>query len=251
MPGTLKKIFSLYAILGFIIVSGIILFYYPALIFIAIQSVLHCLFGAFPSPKVGLYATLASVILSLLAGWLWGAKARLPGALFARLLPLLLPPLLWPTAYIVWTNGPFLLSDSLLNPYMLLLGVIIPCCCFYLVFLIRSERRCPSAAKKQGVACLLGVALVCVGLAVGTYRIATRDLVRAGDEAFVEHQHLMDIFLYWPFRENKLARPASPPSLRIASEYPRRTEPMPSFPCMGPSNKPCTPGWTEKALTKS
>ncbi|MDR1242961.1 MAG: substrate-binding domain-containing protein [Deltaproteobacteria bacterium] len=159
------------------------------------------------------------IILSILPGWLWASKAPLPETLFARMMPLILPLLLPPLAYVpdALSGEPFI-PGFFLSIILLLAGI--PYVCFCLVFLIRSELRRRSTAKARGAARLLGFILVCLGLAATLHAVATRDLVRRGTEASVEHG--VDTSHYRPFREgNRLARPASPASLRIEAEHPR------------------------------
>ena len=219
MRDRLKKIFTLYSVLGFLLAAALPLVADAVFVLTGLLTLLSVVFWRHPS-LVYAVNLLAVVVLPLVAGWLFAAKARLPRTLFARLLPLLLPPLLLslPSPFYALTGSP-LFRDSL-SRMLIITGIIY--CSFCLAFLIRSERRGRSAAKKRGMAWLLGVALVCAGSAIVAYQIATRDIVRSGDEAFVEHEHLLDIWHYWPFRGNELlAQPASPPSLHIASDYPR------------------------------
>jgi hypothetical protein len=84
--------------------------------------------------------------ISLRAGWVWTAKASLPGTLCARLMPLLLPPLLLVSAHIAYAlfsaDYSIFILDGGLGYILIALGV--SWCCLYLAFLIRSEQRCAS-----------------------------------------------------------------------------------------------------------
>ncbi|MCL1915740.1 MAG: hypothetical protein FWG17_03395 [Desulfovibrionaceae bacterium] len=59
--------------------------------------------------------SLASAALAIAAGWLWAARAPLPDTLFARWLPLVLPPLLPFPAYIprILDHGPVVYHEAL------------------------------------------------------------------------------------------------------------------------------------------
>jgi len=220
MRGLLKKIFTLYSIPGFLLAAALPLIagaaYFRAGLFILLSAV----FWRHPALAFAM-AFLAFVALPLVAGWLFAVKAPLPRTLFARLMPLVLPPLILPLAIILYAlaGSPIFLDSSDLS--LALFFVCIPCCCLYLAFLIRSERRAHSAAKLRGAACLLGIILASAVLAAKAQHFAIGDTVMPPDnEASVEHD--MDAW-----RENSflqytwLPHPASPPSLRITSEHPR------------------------------
>ena len=215
----LKKIFTRYAVLAFILALVV-----PPLCVICAWS-WHA-FVPIGLQHSGPIALSLMALVSILAGWFWAAKAPLPDSLFARMMPLLLPPLLLPLAYI---PGEPLVSSILLAGILFFVGF--PCGCFYLTFLIRSEWRRRSVAKMRGLAWLLGITLACFAPAVTIYLIATHELIQPGGEASVGEEasikrvfvgHGVDIGDYLPFSQNnRLARPASTPSLRIASKYPR------------------------------
>jgi phosphate transport system substrate-binding protein len=142
--------------------------------------------------------------------------------------PLILPLLLPPLAYIpgALSGEPFI-PGFFLSIILLLAGI--PYLCFCLVFLIRSELRRRSAAKARGAAGLLGFILVCLGLAAALHSVATRDLIRRGEEASVEHG--VETRFYRPFSEgNRLVKPASPVSLRIEAHHPRLDGAIAAFP---------------------
>jgi phosphate transport system substrate-binding protein len=206
-----KKIFTRYAVLSFLLAA-------------ALPTVYALLF------KVGIEALLLplGILIPSLIGWFWAAKARLPDTLFARLLPLLLPLLLLPPAYIprALIGEPFL-PDFFVLIILLMAGILYGC--FYLAFLIRSELRRRSSAKARGAACLLGSILASLGLAAVLHIAASRDMIEPSQEASVGHG--VDIWNYQPFREgNQLVRPASAPSLRIASNHPRLDGAIAAFP---------------------
>jgi phosphate transport system substrate-binding protein len=210
----LKRIFTPYAMLSFILA--------------AILPLLAITVIPFITPNLGWFSPLYLVlpalwaVITLLAGVRCAAKAPLPDTLFARLLPLLLPPLLLLLAYMPSgpVGGPIsfiplldkALTPFLREPILLALGST-TWCCFTVAFLIRSESRRPSAGKMRGAISLLGLLLMSAGATAAVHHVATRDIfVLRGVNGWD----------YRPFdKDNKLALPASSPSVRIASEHPR------------------------------
>jgi len=216
MRGILKRIFTFYSIRSFWLAAVLPFFsWFPYFLLIFIFEHHKIISG------IG-YMALAAI--PLLAGRLWAAKAPLPDTLFARLLPLLLPPMMMMTSLSLMVYIPLHMSDepfiSVSSLGIILLAVSVPLCCFYLAFLFCAERRRKSAAKMRGAACLMLCVISCAGLAAAAYYVANRDIVRSSGGAYVGHG--VNILLYRPFNpENRLTQPTSPPSLRIASGHPR------------------------------
>ncbi len=213
--GMLKKIFTRYAVLGFI-VSALT----PAIVY-AGSSLAG---GAGSTPALALGS-----LMAVLLGWIGAAASPLPASLFARLCPLLLPPLLLPLAY----AAKALLDEPILvglfwGIILILLGGIYSCFC--LSFLFFSERISRSAAKARGAATLLGVALVCFGAAAWGHTTGLRDILdRNRGEASVGHG--IDTWRYRPFsKDSELVKPAAAPSLRIDSGYPRLDGAVAAYP---------------------
>ena len=210
MCALLKKIFTLYALLAFFLAAALVAGC-QSMTFMELFTM-----GVFTHE---IWLACMSVVILVLTGWLWAAEAPLPDTLFARGMPLVLPPLVPLFAYI-----PLALAD---DPNHLHLGLLVIVAlgffaCFYLVFLIRSELRRRSTHKMRGAVCLLGVVLICAASAAAAHHAAMSRIVRAGDEASVGHG--VDIDRYLPFGDseyNRLTQPASPPSLRIARSHPR------------------------------
>ena len=224
MGDTRQRIFTLYAVSSFIVTAFLpLLVWFP---FFSLQNAAP----RFMDHNTELVAFAVIAVLSFLAGWFWAtaAPAPLPDSLFARLMPLFLPPLLLPLGYIPYAlvNDPVPLSFTL-GIILLILGG--PWCYFYTAFLIRSERLSRSTAKMRGTITLLGVILLCTGSAAATHYIVSRNIVRPGNEASVGHG--VDTWNYKPFSENNLlVKPASPPSLRIESGHPRLDGAIGSYP---------------------
>ena len=205
MRGTLKKVFTAYAIWGFLLAAIL-----PLLAVVVAFRIVDFY------DMVVMYVAVP-LLAGLLAGWFWAAKASLPDSLFARFMPLVLPPLL-PLLLRIPAGQPLNL-DFALGGILLLMGIC--WCCFYLAFLNRSERRRRSTAKRGGAIALLGVILACVGSAVTAHQVVmSKLLVQESDEATVWHGIIPKD--YRPFRkDNLLERPARLPSLSIASKHPQ------------------------------
>jgi phosphate transport system substrate-binding protein len=207
MRDRLKRIFTAYSALSFALVAGLTL------------TAALPLIGKFPFTNNFYYAGLMWVVVPLLAGWLWAGKSSLPDTLFARFMPLLLPPLLLLLAYI-----PFALAgDPIVSEYRLIFTLVAlgtPYCFFYLAFLVRSELRGRSTAKLRGAVNIFGVMLVGAYSAVAAHQAAIREIIPPGAEVFIERG--VNTRFYRPFsKDNWLEQSASTPSLRISSEHPK------------------------------
>ncbi len=211
---TMRKLLNAYSVPGFVVAALT-----PVVAAVVAER----------SHSAALMPLILGALIPTISGWVWGAKAPLPQTLFARLFPLFLPPLLLPVAYVFKT----LFDEPIVGglfwglAVMLAGGIYI---CFYLAFLLASERRSRSVAKMRGAAYLLCVILVCAGAAAIAHKAALRDILpRRYNEASVGHG--VDIWLYRPFSKgNKLVKPASPPSLRIKENWPRLDGAIAAFP---------------------
>lgn len=160
----------------------------------------------------------------LAAGWLWAARSRLPESFLARWLPLVLPPLLAALAlswhYRVdpdeacWGGGASVL--------VMLFGL--PGGAGYLGFFLGValglRKREAALRRGAGLARLLLVVSV-FGLLTGLnlHAVISRTFYT---DAHTDRSDTWDDLA--PFSEgNRLPRPATPPSLRIAANHPRLT----------------------------
>jgi len=194
----LKKVFTTYSILGCILAAAL-----PLSGFL-IQL-----------PGLGMAGVLG---IPILAGWFWAVKAPLPDTLFARLMPLVLPPLLLALLYILHALG--IITGIDLPVSLALAGP--SWCGFYFGFLLASEWRRGSTARIRGIACLLGVMLPFAGGVAVIHHIGARDILELRTPGEVSVGQDVRTGHYRPFRENnRLAEPASSPTLHIASDYPR------------------------------
>ena len=218
MPDVLKKIFTPYAVLGSCLTVALPL---VTGAFFLLSDV--SLFLGSGPPTIAMMQ-----ILPILAGWFWAARSPLPDTLFARLMPLFLPPLI-----LMLLSVPPFLANKKPDYLLLLLMGSFSWCSFYLTFLIRSEWRCRSRAKIRGAACLSGLVLLCAGLIAAAYHISYRGVIETNyEEASVGHG--VETWRYLPFAEdNELVKPASPPSLRITSGYPRLDGAIAAYPLYG------------------
>lgn len=155
-------------------------------------------------------------LFSLLAGRLLTSRRTLPATLKARYIPLLvLPPLIWLMALSFY--------PPLVDPELFSLGLpLLPAAAGWLLFALGAfwgaRKNAPARERSNGLIRMggyIGLAFVVIG--ANLYGIVSNTLYGARDNSG------NDIFLpaYFPF-ENKgfLADPASPPSLRIAADYP-------------------------------
>ena len=155
-------------------------------------------------------------LFSLLAGWLLTSRRTLPATLKERYTSLLvLPPLIWLMALSLY--------PPLVDPELFSLGlVLLPAAAGWLLFTLGAfwgaRKREPARERSNGLirmAGYIGLAFVVIG--TNLYGIVSNTLYGVRDNSG------NDIFLpaYFPF-ENKgfLADPATPPSLRIAADYP-------------------------------
>jgi len=167
----LKRVFTKYSVLGFVL---------AALLPLIVEFTRVVSLGRLGATS----GFLLSFLPSVLAGWFFAAKAPLPGALFARLLPLFSPPLLLALLYVprALTGNiiPGISMSAITSGYfwafvLVLLGPSWGS--FYPVFLIRSEWRRRSAAKLRGTSALLGIILLCAGLAAAAHAIGVRYII--------------------------------------------------------------------------
>ena len=155
-------------------------------------------------------------LFSLLAGWLLTSRRTLPATLKERYTSLLvLPPLIWLMALSFY--------PPLVDPELFSLGLaLLPAAAGWLLFTLGAfwgaRKREPARERSNGLirmAGYIGLAFVVIG--TNLYGIVSNTLYGVRDNSG------NDIFLpaYFPF-ENKefLADPATPPSLRIAADYP-------------------------------
>lgn len=150
-------------------------------------------------------------------GWLLGARLKLPRRFDVRYMPFTLSPLLYiPLAWGVLYS---LNATTLLAAGLAVVSAMIPYGLFLLGFLAGICRREPACLRGRGL-CNLGIitAAGCLLCLAPFYPLASNTLFdRHGDTG----QHA-DIGNYFPFAEdNRLAKPDTPPSLRIAARHPR------------------------------
>ena len=195
------------AILAFLSFSGFALAeFWKNWDFLAKASVVCALFMPYILP----------LLFSLLAGWLLTSRRTLPATLKERYTSLLvLPPLIWLMALSFY--------PPLVDPELFSLGLaLLPAAAGWLLFTLGAfwgaRKREPARERSNGLirmAGYIGLAFVVIG--TNLYGIVSNTLYGVRDNSG------NDIFLpaYFPF-ENKefLADPATPPSLRIAADYP-------------------------------
>lgn len=174
-------------------------------------------------PHVGLACSFLGWVLALAysfyAGWRL-MTGRLPDTLLERYAPsLLLPPLLYGIglsfglAFIAPERG-------LLWGWMFLKPVVGGWGLFALGAVIGARKAAPAQAYRAGFVRMAGyVALSALIIGVNLHSIVSRTFYEPSDRSFPESEWLI---AYWPADSgNILARPATPPSLRITSAYPR------------------------------
>lgn len=153
-------------------------------------------------------------------GWLWAAKARLPESFLARWLPLVLPPLLAALAlsglYRADPDEAFGGGGGL----VLGLGGLAGAAGYLGLFLglgLGLRKREAARGRRAGLLRLLPIAGVLVLLTgLNLHAVASRTF-------YSDHDTGRPVFsAYIPFDHgNRLTRPATPPSLRIAANHPR------------------------------
>lgn len=156
-------------------------------------------------------------LVTLVPGWLFGSRLKLPRRFDARYLPLILMPflcILLPWFFLYFSGEAYLLeivqrAKLFATPY----------CLFLLGFFIGIRKREPSCLQGRGLCNLAAIMTIACLISLASIYPLLNNTFFYQYETVGQHVSMWD---YYPYQKNKrLAKPDKPPSLRIASNHPR------------------------------
>ena len=156
-------------------------------------------------------------LTNIIPGWLLGTRLKLPRRFDARYMPFILVPLLY--IPLSWSILRTLNEATLLATGLAGVWTMITCALFLTGFLVGIRRRESTCLRLRGLRNLLIVTGAASLLCLAPIYPVVRNTIFDQRE---DVRQYIDMWDYFPFAEdNHLARPDCPPSLRIASDYPR------------------------------